>query len=328
MLIRRSAPQRNFTVLPNEFLQDGRVTWATRGLLAEVLSRPDGWTATADSLSDQARKLRPDAGYGEGRRAVRAMFAEAKRFGYIVVEKEHIPAGEAGAGRFRTVLAFYDTPQVAHQGTASGMSVPPAETGKSPVRTDVPLTDVSVSGTSIERTENKEPNGITSCVGVALATPNGSHSDRHGVDADAPTEAAAVSIPKQRQSKASPQQQRQLSNRVSPEDRAKCNRYIALLPRLDDDEIDDALVNLWVSRERFWISAYQEMRKKFGGTPLPKPYYPGDHGYIDPDTPEQARFMYEKALRFMSRDGNWDDSLLYPLEQLAQAVGNPPPWAA
>lgn len=92
------------------------------------------------------------------------MFAEGKRYGYIVVEKERIGPGEHGAGQFRTVLAFYDTPQNPDQGTASGTSVPPAKTGKSPVRTDVPLTDVSVSGTSIERTENKDSrskNGAT-----------------------------------------------------------------------------------------------------------------------------------------------------------------------
>lgn len=179
-------------------------------------------------------------------------------------------------------------------------------------------------------TPTKEEHGVASRCGVASATPNGSRSDPHGIDADAPTAAAAaVSIPKQRKPEPG-KPQRELSSRVSPEDRARCNHYIALLPHLDDDEIDDALTNLWVARDRLWVSAYREMRKKFGGAPLPKPYRPGDHGYIDPDTPEQARFMYEKALRFMSRDGGWHKSLTDPLEALPafEPSSAAPSWAA
>ena len=165
--------------------------------------------------------------------------------------------------------------------------------------------------------------------GAATAAPNGSQGDRHGSDADASTAAAAASIPSQRKPKPD-KPRRELSDRVSPQDRTLCNRYIALLPHLDDDDIDDALTNLFVSRPGLWISAYQEMCKKLGCTPLPKPYSPRDHGYVDPDTPEQARFMYEKALRFMSRDSGWDESLTGPLKRLAHLdQSSPAPsWAA
>lgn len=159
----------------------------------------------------------------------------------------------------------------------------------------------------------KENHGVISRSGVASATPNGSHSD-HGIPAGAVTAQRGSSQRKVSGNK----QQRQLSDRVSPEDRAKCNHYISLLAQLDDDQVDDALWDLWQFEERLWVSAFQEMRKRFGGEPLPKPYRGHEMGYIDADTPEQRRFMYEKALRFMSRDGGWRESLTSPLEQLPE----------
>jgi len=168
----------------------------------------------------------------------------------------------------------------------------------------------------------KENHGVISRSGVASATPNGSHSDRgdgsqrdHGIPAGAVTVQRGSS---QQKLSGNKQQQRQLSDRVSPEDRAKCNHYISLLAQLDDDQVDDALWDLWQFEERLWVSAFREMRKKFGGEPLPKPYRSHEAGYVDADTPVQRRFMYEKALRFMSRDGGWRESLTGPLEQLPE----------
>lgn len=172
----------------------------------------------------------------------------------------------------------------------------------------------------------KENHGVISRSGVASATPNGSHSDRDGIPADAVTAKRGSSQRKPKQ----PKLQRQLSDRVSPEDRAKCNGLIGLLPQLDSDETNDALTNLWKYRKGLWVSAYQEMRKKFGGEPLPKSYSSSEVDCISPDTLEQGRFMYEKALRFMSRDGAWHESLTEPLEPLLESEqpSKAPPWAA
>ncbi len=162
--------------------------------------------------------------------------------------------------------------------------------------------------------------------GVAPATPNGSHSDRDGIPAGAVTAKKGSSQRKPKQAKP----QHQLSDRVSPEDRAKCNSFIGLLPQLDDDQVDEALTHLWDGRKSLWASAYQEMRKKFGGGALPKSYVSTCVDYISPDTPRQARFMYEKALRFMSRNGAWHESLTEPLEPLMKLEQSTeaPPWAA
>ena len=171
----------------------------------------------------------------------------------------------------------------------------------------------------------KENHGVTSSGGVASATPIGSHSD-HGIPADAVTAKRGSSQRKPKQN----DPRRQLSDRVSPEDRARCNHYIRLLPQLDDDQVDEALTALWDERRGLWVSAYQEMRKKFGGKPLPRFYSRDGVDYIDPDTPEQSRFMYEKALRFMSRDGGWVESTIESLKLLMESEqpSVSPPWAA
>lgn len=179
----------------------------------------------------------------------------------------------------------------------------------------------SMTPTSQEHFSGKEP----FFGGVAPATPNGSHSD-DGIPAGAVTATKGSSQRKPKQDKS----RRQLSDRVSPEDRAKCNGFISLLSRLGNDQVDEALTHLWDGRKSMWVSAYQEMRKKFGGEPLPRSYVSTGEDYIYPDTPRQARFMYEKALRFMSRDGAWHESLTDPLEPLMkfEQSSDSPPWAA
>ncbi|MFF0166772.1 hypothetical protein [Streptomyces prasinus] len=113
--IRRSRPADNFTILPNALLRDDRLTYLARGVLAELLSRPSGWETNADALSDRARRHRGDV-VGEGRRGLRAAFAELEAAGYMIRRKEKGPRG-----RFITVLEVYDVPQ--DRGTAGGTSV-------------------------------------------------------------------------------------------------------------------------------------------------------------------------------------------------------------
>jgi hypothetical protein len=112
--IRRSRPADNFTILPNATLRDDRLTYCARGVLAELLTRPEGWETNADALSDRARRHRGDV-VGEGRRGLRSAFAELEVAGYIIRRKE-----KAAKGRFVTVLEIYDVPQ--DRGTARGTS--------------------------------------------------------------------------------------------------------------------------------------------------------------------------------------------------------------
>lgn len=69
--------------LPTGFLQDARLSYRARGLLAELLLRPDDWANSVDDLVCHAKQERTGA-VSEGRAAMRAALAELEDCGYIV----------------------------------------------------------------------------------------------------------------------------------------------------------------------------------------------------------------------------------------------------
>lgn len=83
---------------------DDRLSYAARGLLLDLMSRPDEFQASADALSQAARAARGDA-LGEGRRAMRALFAELEKVGYLRRERSRTLNGQ-----FFTVLTVTDRP--------------------------------------------------------------------------------------------------------------------------------------------------------------------------------------------------------------------------
>jgi hypothetical protein len=99
--IHRSNRDSHFTIIPDETLRDSRLSWQARGLLAEILSRPDDWITSADRLWADARRERYKP--GEGRDKIRAAFAELDSAGYLSRERKRGPAG-----RIVTELHIYD----------------------------------------------------------------------------------------------------------------------------------------------------------------------------------------------------------------------------
>jgi hypothetical protein len=87
-----------------------------RGILVELLSRPDGWEATADDMWRASFAKHGKA--SPGRRAFRAAFAELKEHGYLASERIALPNHKHG-----TTLAITDIPagrpDVPHAGTSS-----------------------------------------------------------------------------------------------------------------------------------------------------------------------------------------------------------------
>lgn len=141
MRIRRSRLTGDYVQVPNRSARDDRLSYMARGILVELLSRPDGWEATADDLWRLATQAR---GAGESRRAMRAAFVELKNAGYLVSTREQL-----AGGRFGTVLTLYDV-------SAGRTDVPIGGTSERPGKTDVPAgrTDVPPAG-------SPEPPGIT-----------------------------------------------------------------------------------------------------------------------------------------------------------------------
>ncbi|MEU3567127.1 hypothetical protein AB0E96_01660 [Kitasatospora sp. NPDC036755] len=103
MRVHRSAPVRNFTVLPNAVLQYRRLSYTARGLLADLLSRPDGWREDGRHMADTSP---------QGRGAVRRALKELTDAGYYRIEKIRMPDGT-----IRTETHVYDTPWCAPDAT-------------------------------------------------------------------------------------------------------------------------------------------------------------------------------------------------------------------
>lgn len=151
MRIHRSSPDENFTIVPNDALRDQRLSYTARGVLAELLTHSDGWETSADALWRLAQKNRGGKN-GEGRRAIRAAFAELEECGYMVRRKT-----QNAKGRFVTVLEVYDTP--GHRDAGSGTSVwDDRGTGYETSVGETSVGETSESGTSLRSTNQRSTN--------------------------------------------------------------------------------------------------------------------------------------------------------------------------
>jgi len=103
MQIHRSRHTSGFTVLPNTMLQDRRLSYTARGLLADLLSRPDGWREDGRRMADTSP---------QGRLAVAKALRELTAFGYYRVERVRRPDGT-----FVSQAHVYDTPHTAYANT-------------------------------------------------------------------------------------------------------------------------------------------------------------------------------------------------------------------
>src|SRR5699024_6225685 len=96
VIIRHQRAQ-DFTILDNAQVRDARLSWKARGLIAYLLSLPEGWQLRISFLVGQA----PD-----GRCSTTAGLAELKKFGYLLIERER-----GARGRFvRTVWTVIQAP--------------------------------------------------------------------------------------------------------------------------------------------------------------------------------------------------------------------------
>nr|WSX78560.1 hypothetical protein OH826_34745 [Streptomyces sp. NBC_00899] len=100
MQIHRSRHARGFTVLPNALLQDRRLSYTARGLLADLLSRPDGWREDGRRMAETSP---------QGRLAVAKALRELSAFGYYRVERVRQPDGT-----FVSQAHVYDVPHTAY----------------------------------------------------------------------------------------------------------------------------------------------------------------------------------------------------------------------
>jgi hypothetical protein len=113
MQIHRSRHARGFTVLPNTQLQDRRLSYTARGLLADLLSRPDGWSEDGRRMADTSP---------QGRLAVAKALRELTSAGYYRVDRVR-----RADGTFVSEAHVYDIPYTAPGLTRPGSGTAAAE---------------------------------------------------------------------------------------------------------------------------------------------------------------------------------------------------------
>ena len=99
-MITRIIKSKDFTTIANDLLQDRRLSWKAKGLMAYVLSLPDDWQFSIDGLAVFS---------SDGKTVVRNALNELKEFGYLTVSK--ITPKDSKKGRFEYVYEFRETPK-------------------------------------------------------------------------------------------------------------------------------------------------------------------------------------------------------------------------
>jgi hypothetical protein len=97
MRIHRSAHQRFFTTLGNDVLRDNRLSFCARGILAHLLSQPDGKRDDIRTLTERTP---------EGRERVASAMRELEQFGYLKRTKKRSPEGQ-----IYTELDVFEAPE-------------------------------------------------------------------------------------------------------------------------------------------------------------------------------------------------------------------------
>jgi hypothetical protein len=109
MRIHRSRPRERFTIIPDGTLRDIGLSYAARGLLGELLSRPDDWHTTLAEIIDRAARERggrkPGTGASDSRRVLTAAWRELETAGYLRRVRIRGPDG-----RITTEVHVHDRP--------------------------------------------------------------------------------------------------------------------------------------------------------------------------------------------------------------------------
>jgi hypothetical protein len=92
MAIRRGTHTTNFTVIPNELINDNSMSLEARALLILLVSKPEGWQVSNAGLV----AMLADGPNPVGRDLVGRMLREVVEAGYMVRSQERLPDGTLG----------------------------------------------------------------------------------------------------------------------------------------------------------------------------------------------------------------------------------------
>ena len=91
-IIRAPRPESHFYLLRNAIAQDERLSWAARGLLIFLLTKPDSWRVSVEHL----RKQTCGARIHTGRDGIYNLLVELQAVGYITAMRNRDQSGKLG----------------------------------------------------------------------------------------------------------------------------------------------------------------------------------------------------------------------------------------
>lgn len=109
-IIRAPRPESGYLTVRNDVVRDERLSYKAVGVLLTILSRPDNWRCSAESLARPGK---------EGREAVLNAFKELRAAGYMRQVKSR-----NSAGQITTLIYVFDTPESAQPESANPFPVP------------------------------------------------------------------------------------------------------------------------------------------------------------------------------------------------------------
>lgn len=96
-MIRRGKRPDRYVILGNDLVRNPHVSFRARGILAYLLSMPEGWETNSNRLAATSPR--------EGRDAIRTALRELETAGYLTRKRE-----QNAAGQWRTVTIVTDEP--------------------------------------------------------------------------------------------------------------------------------------------------------------------------------------------------------------------------
>lgn len=114
--------RHRYTSIDRGALNDRRLSYRARGILAYLLDKPDDWKTTADAIAVAGR---------EGREAVRTALNELEAVGYLVRRKWRNEGGQ-----WASEWTVLERPKGTEPGRETGAGQPPREAGPQLLKTD------------------------------------------------------------------------------------------------------------------------------------------------------------------------------------------------
>lgn len=97
-IIRSPRPESHFSIFSNAIIRDTRLSYKARGILLDLLSRPDNWRISAEALASMGK---------DGRDAIMSGLKELRDLGYITTHRK-----QDEKGLWTTESIVYDYPKL------------------------------------------------------------------------------------------------------------------------------------------------------------------------------------------------------------------------